>query len=154
MSPRHLLLSLCGGAVLLALFVGGCERPRAPAERDLPTLMLFMERYLEKLYLAGRAGHWELAAFYAQRLEGVGEALRDGGFEKRGIALSELAEGQFLPAVRQVDQAIDIGPEAFLLRLDHLVSTCNVCHQATGYGFVQVVRPVQARPFPAQQFHR
>jgi hypothetical protein len=144
--------------LVAAVLASACEpAPAVPEEepsQDLPALMMFMQRYAEKLHMAGQEGNWELAAFYVHELEETGEALRDGGYEARGLSLTSLADTSFLPAVREVDRAIDVDPQAFDASFRRLAASCNTCHQASGYGFLRIVVPEEARPFPSQQFRR
>jgi hypothetical protein len=157
-APNPTSRSAFAALLVAVVLVSACEPgPTVPEEepsRDLPTVMMFMQRYAEKLHMAGQGGNWELAAFYAHELEETGEALRDGGYEVRGLSLTSLADTSFLPAVREVDRAIDIDPPAFSASFRRLVAACNTCHQASGYGFVRIVEPEEARPYPSQQFRR
>lgn len=138
---------------LFVLSGTACERPDGSGG-DLPEMMMYLERYFEKLYLAGEAANWELAAFYAHELEEVGKDLRDAGFVKNDVDLRPIVEERFLPAVEAVDTAIDLGPDAFRTSVAELAVTCNSCHAATGYGFVRIELPEPGRPYPSQRFAR
>lgn len=140
-------LAAIASAVLIVLSGSG-ERE----EPDLPMLMSQAQRYAEKLYLAGEAGNWPLAAFYVHELEEVAEDLRRSGSRKNDLDLGELAAELLLPAIHEVDRAIDVGPDAFAPSYGRLVAACNQCHEATGYGFVRIQAPIQARPYPGQRF--
>jgi hypothetical protein len=134
----------------------GCERQPshvdAASEPDLLQLMASMERFSEKLYLAASAGNWTLAAFYAHELEEVGADLRDAGFEKGGIDLGSMTSELFLPAVERLDRAIDVSRAEFQQAFSDVVASCNACHAAAGYPFIQIVVPTEDRPYPMQSF--
>lgn len=119
------------------------EQEKAQGE-ELADWMLKMQIHADKLYFAGLAGNWDLAAFY---LEELGETAED-------IAARDLIEGEVdISAVMQSlipIQLEELGealgtrdPEAFSASYRTLTQVCNSCHRSTGHGFVVVQEPRQ-----------
>lgn len=134
--------------------------PSAPvAEHDeegehgeLAPYMASLQRFAEKLHLAGEAGNWELASFYEHELEETAEEVGAGGFEEHGHEIGPLVERWLLPAVERVGEAIEAGDAAaFGAAYGELVASCNSCHAATEHAFVRIVAP-EGNPYPSQDF--
>jgi hypothetical protein len=144
--------------LLLMPLLSGCGAAAPPDDVDEPEdlllLMVYAQRYLEKLHLAGEAENWPLADLYAHELEEVGEAMRDGGYVVHETALEDLARGAFLPAVERAELAIDEeDPAAFAEAFRGIVTSCNSCHAASGYEAIRIIVPEDfSRPYPSQAF--
>jgi cytochrome c553 len=121
---------------------------------DLLLLMASMQRFGEKLYFSAEAGNWPLADLYAHELEEAAEELVEGGFEKNDVDLGDFARASFLPTLERVEAAVRAGDgAAFQPAYADLVTSCNACHAATGYGLVRIIVPTDpARPYPSQDF--
>lgn len=166
--PRALLLAaLLAGAVFLA----SCnEAGSPPAEataqtgshdeagheeeegEELAPYMASLQRYAEKLYLAGSNESWELAHFYGEELNEVAEEVAGGGFTEDGHDVSALMRTMLLPAVAQVEAAADgRSAEAFDAAYGALITACNACHDATEHGFI-TLRVPDANAYPSQDF--
>lgn len=119
---------------------------------ELAPHMASLQRFTEKLHLAGDAGNWELASFYEHELEETAEAVIAGGFEEDGHEIGPLAERFLLPALERVGAAAEAGDAAaFGAAYGELVTACNSCHAATDHGFVRIVVP-DGNPYPSQDF--
>jgi hypothetical protein len=131
-------------------------RPSAAAtEREgeeLAPYMASLQRYAEKLYLAGSNEHWELAHFYEHEVEEVTEELVEGGFVEDRHDVSALTETLLLPAIARIGAATEArSAEAFGAAYDALLDACNGCHDATEHGFIRFQVP-DANAYPSQDF--
>lgn len=145
----------------LALFRSPDPAPAAPAATDhdeaeehgeLAPAMASLQRFAEKLHLAGEAGNWALAGFYEHEIEETAEMLVTGDFEADGHEVGPLVEQWLLPAVERVGGAIEAADgAAFGTAYGELVTACNACHAATDHGFIQIVVP-DGNPYPSQTF--
>lgn len=148
----------------LALFRTSAPVPDAPPDRtaadhdeaaehgELAPHMASLQRFAEKLHLAGEAGNWALAGFYEHEIEETAEAVIEGGFEEDGQEIGPLVEQWLLPAVERVGEAIEAADgAAFGTAYGDLVTACNACHAVTDHGFIQIVVP-DGNPYPSQDF--
>lgn|SRR5690554_5907357 len=140
--------------VILIAAIVGCN-PQVPQTEPPSTLelMLYMERFSDKMFFAAQAENWELADVYAHEMEELAEELEEGGYVAHDIPLADLA-GTFGPAVDAVADAIDDeNYERFLAGYTALTATCNACHAAVGYEPVRIIVPESSdHPYPGQQF--
>lgn len=119
---------------------------------ELAPHMASLQRFAEKLHLAGEAENWELASFYEHEIEETAEAIVAGGFEEEGHEIGPLVERWLLPAVERVGEAVEAGSAAeFGTAYGELVTACNACHAATEHGFIRIVVPT-GNPYPSQDF--
>lgn len=122
------------------------------AEGDLLLHMVLFQRYLDKAAIAGEAGNWDLAAFYAEKIEENSQRVVDGGYLLDGVDVSALAAEVAVPrAAGLVEAARTGGAEGFEAALGRMVDGCNACHRRAGYREVQIVRPDGAA-YPSQDF--
>jgi hypothetical protein len=130
------------------------ELKKAAYKPTLGELMTSVQMRHAKLWFAGQAGHWQLAAFEAHELDETLEDLarlypthRDAP-QTLAVMLGE----RLRPSLDQIDRAIATKSGAqFTPAFDALTTACNGCHQATVHGFVVVKRPT-ASPFSNQDF--
>jgi hypothetical protein len=146
-----------------ALDEGEAETAEAEEAEELAHLMAFVQRYAEKLYLAGTNDHAALAQFYVEELEETFEGVAAGGYVEEGRDVAELVETVVDPALEGVEHAVaaealsaDAAGEAraralFEARYAALVRACNSCHETTGHGYVRIVVP-EGSSFPNQDF--
>jgi hypothetical protein len=125
-----------------------------PFVPGLGELMTLQQMRHTKLWLAGEARNWELAAYELDELrEGFDDVVRihpthkDSPVAPRD-AIPRMMTGpldDLVKAVKQRDLA------QFQAAFDALTTGCNNCHQATNFGFNRVQRP-NGNPFPNQVF--
>ena len=107
-----------------------------------------------KLWLAGQAANWELAAYETDELEeGFADAMRFHPRHKSSpVPLTQAIAKFTTEPMKSVRAAIDKQDRAaFVLGFDALTSGCNGCHAATNFAFNVVVRPTGSS-FPNQTF--
>lgn len=107
-----------------------------------------------KLWFAGKAGNWDLAAYEIKELR---EGFRDvvelhPTHEGASAPLSELVPDMMDGPLEELDQIIAAkDPNRFIAAFDELTSACNACHEATSFGFNIVQRPT-TNPYTNQVF--
>ncbi len=105
-----------------------------------------MQLFLHKLYLSVQAGNHELAGFYAHELEEAIEDAQDID-EYDDIKVGELTTAMLVPAFEALEGALDEqDASAIEARMEGVISSCNACHQATGYGFIHI-QPGAGNPY-------
>jgi cytochrome c553 len=121
---------------------------------ELGELMTLQQIRYTKLWLAGQAGNWALAAYEVDELgEGFDAVItfhpthQDSPVAPKDAIPRMITQplADLRAAVARKDRA------AFEQTYDALTAACNNCHKATNYGFNQVQRP-GSNPFPSQVF--
>jgi hypothetical protein len=113
-------------------------------------------RFTDKLYLAGEAGNWELARWYAWKLTKASFPVKASKVvEYRSVEeydLAALTREMLDPAIAALNDAI-AAENGTMFRKRHaaLRDACNACHHATRHGQVHVIVPGRSA-YPGQQF--
>lgn len=109
---------------------------------ELVESMGHMQRYMNKLWFAGKATNWELADFYTHELEETMEVLIHGEIEEDGHNISVLIETMAIPSLESLEDVLknkDSG--SFEGEYLGLVNACNSCHQVTEHAFLKIQEP-------------
>jgi hypothetical protein len=152
-SLRIALVVLVLGASFLLLRVFG-PKPSKKLVPGLGELMSLQQMRHAKLWLAGQAGNWELAAYEIKELsEGFDDIVRlhpthEGSPVDPKDAIPMMMAGPLEALGKAVAQK---APADFATEFDELTTGCNGCHEATNVAFIQVQRPA-ANPYPNQVF--
>ena len=107
-----------------------------------------------KLWLAGKAENWPLAAYELEEIqEGFDTIVKyhpvhEGSPVPVREILPELT-GPPLAALRSAVASGDVA--AFEQGFDALTAACNACHRAENFGFIVIRRP-RGNPYPNQDF--
>jgi hypothetical protein len=105
-----------------------------------------------KLWLAGHAKNWELAAYAYKEMQ---QALSTVGTVQpkfRNLTVPEMIESMTGEAMRDLQSAIDArDAKKFADAFDSLTDGCNSCHTALNHGFI-VIKVPEASAFPNQEF--
>jgi hypothetical protein len=107
-----------------------------------------------KLWLAGDAGNWPLAAYELGELrEGLDDAVKYHPVQEGSpLPISGLVPRIMSEPMKRLQAAIAAKDHtAFVAGFDALTAGCNSCHQAANFGFNVVQRPA-SNPFPDQVF--
>jgi len=159
-SPAARAVTLAAAAVLT---VTGCSEKRAEdgGGKDaggyvigLGEIMGLNQMRHAKLWFAGEAGNWPLAAYEIDELrEGFADAARFHNHHKDVPEPLSRMIPQYVDApLARLDNAVRRGDRAdFERAFDSLTAGCNACHEAAGFGFNVVKRPT-APPFTNQSF--
>ena len=141
--------------ILMSLGLGACRQSaRAAYVPELGELMLLQQARHTKLWLAGEAGNWPLAAYELDELDEGFDAIvtyhpaDDGSPVAPRDAIPRMIRtpiADLRDAVRRQDGT------SFAARYDALTTACNNCHQAMNVGFNRLQVP-EANPYPNQVF--
>jgi hypothetical protein len=111
----------------------------------------FMSRiqvHHNKLWFAGQSGNWKLADFEMHEIEEAIEAIEKYHTQRE----ESLQIGMIKPALDSVSSAIGMkNSAAFKSSYILLTNTCNNCHKATNFEFIQIKIPDNP-PFSNQVF--
>jgi hypothetical protein len=153
------------GLMVWAVATMGCSAPTstpvaasAPAAEayvpGLGEIMSLQQMRHAKLWFAGQAANWELAAYEVDELgEGFDDVVRLHPTHKD----SPLAPKDAVPRMMTTPLADVRGAiarhdaTAFTAAYDELTTACNACHRATNFAFNRVRRPA-TNPYPNQAF--
>ena len=120
----------------------------------LGELMTFQQMRHTKLWLAGQARNWELAAYELDELgEGFDDVVKFHPTHKDSPVAPKDAIPRMItqPLADLRDAVSKKDAAAFARNYDALTTACNNCHQATNFGFNRVQRP-ETNPYPNQVF--
>ncbi len=149
-------------------FDAACGRPPAPpsgtssaaaSEAYAPGLgeiMSLQQMRHAKLWFAGQAENWDLAAYEIDELgEGFDDVVKFHPTHKDSpVAPKDAIPRMVTEPLRQLRAAADAkDARAFLQAYEALTAACNNCHEATNFGFNRVQTPT-ANPYPNQVFTR
>ncbi|OAI15505.1 hypothetical protein A1507_13835 [Methylomonas koyamae] len=147
-------------ALMLASLLGACahpghhERETAGFVPGLGEIMAQTSTRHAKLWFAGQAQNWALAAYEVDELhEGIEDAGKYHPTHKHiRQPIPDLLAQYLDQPLAALDQAVKAkNQQAFIANYDKLTAACNACHQATEFGFNVVARP-SFNPFANQVF--
>ena len=140
---------------LLSLATSSCQRePSVTYAPELGEIMSATQMRHIKLWFAGQAGNWPLAAYELDELEeGFDDVVKFHPIHKDAPApISELLPQMTANPLKELDRAISAkDSRQFVAAFDALTGACNACHQAVNFGFNVVTRPT-ANPYTNQKF--
>jgi hypothetical protein len=121
-----------------------------PGLDDLMT-MLVQPRHI-RLYYAGQAGNWPLAAFQVNELRAslarIGRTIPN----YRNINMDTAVAAIFADKLAAVDAAVKAGdPTRFTAAYGEMTAACNDCHKGMEHPFL-VIKVPDAGLFPDQEF--
>jgi hypothetical protein len=142
--------------VLLALLASACRQaaPTEPYTPGLGELMTLQQMRHTKLWLAGEAGNWNLAAYEVKELgEGFDDILKyHPTHEESPVAPKDAIPRMVSAPVADLRAVVERKDAVtFEQAFDTLTKACNDCHQATNFSFNVVQRPT-TNPYPNQVF--
>ena len=142
---------------VLSLAVAGAvgAADRSASDAYLPGFGEFMsatQMRHAKLWFAGDAQNWDLAAF---ELDEIKEGLEDATKIRptyEGIPVADMIKTILNPKIEQLEKAVEGKNSAqFIAAFDALTEGCNSCHTNAGKPFIRIQRPT-APPFSNQDF--
>ncbi len=140
--------------VFLMLGPTGCDGDSPTFTPGLGEIMTLTQMQHAKLWFAGRAENWALAAYEVDELEeGFADAVEYHPTHKTSpVAIAQALPLMTTEPLKALRTAIaDKDPATFRQAFDSLTKACNACHQATDFGFNVVTRP-SANTFSNQDF--
>jgi hypothetical protein len=153
MMKRHLL---CAAAMLSASGALAQSAPAKAPDPYAPGLGDFMTAYVQphhiKLWEAGSAGNWPLAAYEANELRETFEDVTTYQAVWHDLPIDKMVKAILEPRLDAVDQAIkgrDKG--GFAKTYAELTAGCNQCHRAAKHEFI-VIQVPKGAAYPDQGF--
>jgi len=150
-------VTLVTAGLALAAACGRSPAAVAPPPAFVPGLgeiMSLQQMRHTKLWLAGEARNWDLAAYEVDELgEGFDDVVAMHPTHKDSpVAPKDAIPRMVIEPLAEVRAAIEKrDPAAFAQAYDTLTAGCNNCHKATNFGFNRVQRPA-SNPYPNQVF--
>jgi hypothetical protein len=141
-------------SVLILSLLAGCGGERGSFTPGLGEIMSLQQMRHAKLWFAGQAGNWDLAAYEVDELEeGFADAMRFHPTHKSSPQPLTQAIPTFMDApIAALRTAVAAKDAAqFAAAHEAVTAGCNGCHRATEFAFNVVVRP-KTNPFANQDF--
>jgi hypothetical protein len=153
---RHATVVIFGFYFVLLCTASGCTHQAAEPSYipGLGEIMTLTQMRHSKLWFAGEAGNWDLAAYELDELhEGLDDAAKFHPTHKDvQLPIPALIDKIMATPLKQLQEATEAkDQERFVMSFDELTAACNQCHQATDFGFNVVTRPT-ANPYSNQVF--
>lgn len=160
----HFRIAAAAFAVLLPLAaVAQTPTPATPpAAKDtpkayVPGLEQFMNVILmehNKLWFAGKARNWELAAYELGEIKEVMGDVQDVVPVFKNLPLASMLDAVITKEIVELEKAIEAKNfKQFAAGYDKLNAACNTCHQGTENGFIVIKRPTTPA-FTNQDYRR
>lgn len=153
------LMLMLGGVIVLS----SCRQPAAPSQPSpaaeayapgLGEIMTLQQMRHTKLWFAGQAKNWDLAAYEMDELgEGFDDVLKYHPTHKDSpVAPKDAIPRMVTEPLAELRAAVEKKDSvAFAGAYDKLTTACNSCHDAMNFGFNKVQRPAD-NPYPNQVF--
>lgn len=156
---EKLMLMLAGVVVLSSCQPAAAPSQPSPAAAEayapgLGEIMTLQQMRHTKLWLAGQAKNWDLAAYEMDELgEGFDDVLKYHPTHKDSPVAPKDAIPRMVPEpLAELRAAVEMKDSvAFPSAYDKLTAACNSCHDAMNFGFNKVQRPAD-NPYPNQVF--
>jgi hypothetical protein len=140
------------GATMRAKPAAEQRGTRAPYAPGLGEIMSLQQMRHSKLWFAGNALNWELAAYELDELkEGFDDVLTLFPTND-GVPLAPMVKvitGREIPDLAKAIAAHD--GTRFASAFDSLTAACNACHQSAKHGFIIIQQPTSL-PYSNQSF--
>lgn len=141
---RHVAIAILALSVAGAVAAG--EQPAT--EPYVPGFGEFMSATQvrhAKLWFAGEAKNWDLAAYEIDEIkEGLEDAAKLHPIHK-DVPVADMIKSNLDAPLSELEKAIKAKDEGrFARAFDGLTSACNACHTAASYGFIKIQRPTVA----------
>ena len=120
----------------------------------LGEIMTLQQMRHTKLWFAGQAGNWKLAAYEIEELqEGFDDVVAYHPTHKDApVAPKDAIPRMVTEPLKALAAVVEKGDAAaFPAAYDALTAKCNACHDAMDFGFNKVQRPA-VNPYPNQIF--
>ena len=158
---RIVTIAAAALAAALCSFVARAQTPleaKKPADAPkvyVPGLEQFMgviQRQHEKLWFAGQARNWDLAAYQLGEIKEVMGDVQELVPTFKNLPLDKMLDAVITGPIAELEKTLDAkDAKKFTAGFDTLTNSCNACHQATGNGFIVIQRPT-SNPYTNQKF--
>jgi hypothetical protein len=149
-----LLLGFVSGGALLVNLAATPARAQAP-NQYLPHLGDLMNQSMQvhhtKLWLAGHAGNWRLAAYEVAKLKETVELVKEAivDIQKASAKWQKAPTGDLFgnldSELHALDQAVKAkDADKFTAAYRGLTAVCNACHARVGEAQIKIIEPAPA----------
>ncbi len=170
MNFRAVAAALFAATVIPFVGLAQTSAPTAPAAEPAPTepakagpksyvpgvevFMGVIQGQHAKLWYAGKARNWELAAFELGEIKEVMGDVQDLVPVFKNLPFADMLDAVIVKEVADLEKAIEARDfRKFAAGYDKLTAACNACHQGTEMGMVVIQRPTRPAFFN-QDFRR
>jgi hypothetical protein len=145
-------LVIIAATLASTVLVAAAQPANEPYVPGLGEFMTATQLRHAKLWFAGRARNWDLAAYEVDEIkEGLEDAIKLVPVHE-GLPVGDMIKTILLPALDDVDKAVDAKNSAqFATAFDKLSQACNTCHAGAKKEFIRIQRPTTP-PFTNQNF--
>ncbi|HLX14508.1 MAG TPA: hypothetical protein VKS24_04790 [Bradyrhizobium sp.] len=140
-------LLICASPLVAAAQTGVNPPPSEPYVPRLGDIMNAVQIRHTKLWFAGKAANWDLAAYEIRQLRA---GLVEAAMLYQGIPVTNVTT-MAVPVQAVADAVEAKDAKKFAKLYADLTAGCNGCHQSIGRGFI-VMRVPDVSPFGDQQF--
>jgi hypothetical protein len=152
---------VAAAGLLAIVMMCGCGRQASSGESEayapgLGEIMSLQQMRHAKLYFAGQAENWDLAAYELDEIdEGFDDVLKYHPTHKDSpVAPKDAIPRIVTEPLRQLKDAVEKKDSAaFGPAFAALTAACNSCHEATNFSF-NIVQIPTSNPYPNQQFRK
>jgi hypothetical protein len=139
--------------VLTASVLCAAAQPaREPYAPGLGEFMTATQLRHAKLWFAGEANNWDLAAYEIDEIEEGLDDARKQFPTHEGVPVGDMIKANIDPAIVVLREAVAAKSSAkFRVAFDNLTGACNTCHAGAGKPFIRIQRPT-APPLSNQNF--
>lgn len=109
----------------------------ATIQPGLGTVMIEYSNRAANIYYAAQAGNWGLAAYQLNEMTEIQE-VAENTRPARAKALQSFEKSALSPLAKDI---VNQDATAFRGDFDRMVTQCNGCHRASGYGFIVYALP-------------
>ncbi len=142
-----LLLVACNSSSQTAASRDDARAERLPKHFYKPgmgDLMSTLQLRHAKLWYAGQAENWALAAFELHEIEETFERVERWHPDEDGMAVAPALKGYMRAAHDALETSVtNKEAPAFEAAFDRFTEGCNACHQAMKHEFIVIQRPTQ-----------
>ncbi len=153
---KPIVAAMIAAAVLAVQVARAQDKPAQPAPAAMPAeephmvpglgeIMSLQQMRHIKLWFAGNAANWPLAAYE------IGE-LGEGFDDVKNLLGPDIVDQHVGGPIAALQKAIDgKDRKAFIAAFDNLSAGCNACHHALDHSFIAIQRP-NMLPYSDQNF--
>ncbi|HYG51672.1 MAG TPA: hypothetical protein VD905_12255 [Flavobacteriales bacterium] len=111
------------------------------SEIEIADVMLYIQHFHNKIYLASKAGNDKLTIFYLNEMGEKMNEISKANIWSNGINISENMRTYGL---KQVDAFLEKKSKQIFESFDNLTQACNSCHMASKHADIKIKTPVNA----------
>jgi cytochrome c553 len=139
--------------VLTASVLCAAAQPaKEPYAPGLGEFMTATQLRHAKLWFAGEANNWDLAAYEIDEIEEGLDDARKQFPTHEGVPVGDMIKANIAPAIVVLREAVAAKSSTkFMVAFDNLTGACNTCHAGAGKPFIRIQRPT-APPLSNQNF--